>query len=110
MADARGPDLVENLRRGIGLDGIERVARKAVEEAARRGTEFFRKDAIDGLARLQRRDRLFDRGEARHGVDACRCVQAETPRWSDGASLRQRERGVKKRLAMSRFGLGSQRT
>src|SRR6185295_427463 len=94
MADARGPHLLQNQGRRIGLDGIERVAGKTVEEAARCGGEFFGENAIDRLARLHHRDGFFDGAEARHGVDARGCVHAMRPCCS--ASLRQWGVGVKK--------------
>ena len=65
MADARGPDLVEHLRRGIGLHRIERVARKGIEKALRRRLEALRMQHIDGLDRLQPLDDLLDARKAR---------------------------------------------
>src|SRR6476646_3992970 len=80
MADAGGPHLLEHMGCRIGLDGIERIAGKTVEESPRRRAELLRKDAIERLAGLERRNRLLDRGKAGNGIDARRCVQAKSHR------------------------------
>ena len=97
MADAGGPHLFEHERRRIGLDRIQRVAGKPVQEPLRRGPEFLRKDAIDRLDRFHRGDGLLDRGKAGNRVDARGCVHAKTTRICGGVCLRQRGRGVKRR-------------
>src|SRR6185295_9834693 len=80
----------------IGLDGIERIARKCVEKTPRRGGEFFWKDAIERLARLHHGDGFFNRAEARNGIDARGCVHAVMARRYCPVCLGQRGLGVKK--------------
>ena len=64
MADARRPHLIEHLRRRIGLDRVERVARKGIEETLRRHPELLRVDGIDRLDRLHLGDEVVDAGKA----------------------------------------------
>src|SRR5205085_5017790 len=66
MPRACGVHEVKNLRRGIGLYGIERVARKLVDKAPRGDLEFFRIKHIDRFGRSRRFNEVFDRGETWH--------------------------------------------
>ena len=61
VPDSGGVNLIEYARIGVCLHGVESVARKAVEETFRRGSEPFGEQTIDRIDRLQRADSLFDR-------------------------------------------------
>ena len=64
MADAGSMHQIEYMRRRIGLDGEQRVARERVEKAARGDAKLVGMQRIDRRDRLQALDQLFDRGKA----------------------------------------------
>jgi hypothetical protein len=76
MADARGPDLFQRLRAGIGLDGVERVAGKG-GETFRDSAEALGMKQVERNAGFFRRDGVGDGSVARERLDTDRSVQSQ---------------------------------
>ena len=107
MADAGGPHLVEHERMRIGLHRIQRVARKGVEEALRRGGEPAGMQHIDGLDGFQPLDHLLHAGKARQQRFDARIGVHERRSRIGGASLGQARDRVKALAKHTAFGMAA---